>query len=122
MLQQALLVAGGSACGGVLRWLAQLLLDRRWHDWWWGTLAVNLLGCLAIGLLAAWVGDRSWVRLLLMTGVLGGFTTFSAFGVQTIQLLQQQRWLAAVAYVALSVLGGLAATWAGWLLGRQLPG
>lgn len=87
----------------------------------WGTLVVNLLGCLLIGLLAglAQRGDGLCpaLRLFLLTGVLGGFTTFSAFGLETLTLLMQRQWAWALGYVLSSVgLGVLAVAlgfWAG---------
>jgi len=88
-----------------------------------GTFVVNLGGCLAIGLLAGLVERHpDWLapdlRLLLFVGVLGGFTTFSAFGLETVQLLRRDEWLLAGGYVGGSVLLGLAAVW----LGLRLAG
>ena len=84
----------------------------------WETCAINLLGCLAIGGIAAWV-DRGAaltpaVRVCLMVGFLGGFTTFSSFGLESFRLLEDAQWGWAVGYVALTNLGGLAAVWAGY--------
>jgi CrcB protein len=91
-----------------------------------GTLAVNLTGCLAIGVLWAVLesggngaqrgGDGLW-RLALMTGVLGGFTTFSAFGLETVRMLSSGARAEALGYVMLSVLGGLALCGVGWWAG-----
>lgn len=85
-----------------------------------GTLGVNLLGCLLIGVLAAAGEERTWftpdIRLLLITGLLGGFTTFSAFGLETLTLLRSHSWLAATLNLLISVPGGLAAVWLGWRL------
>lgn len=91
----------------------------------WGTLAVNLLGCLGIGALTGLAGgDRGWftdnVRSLLVTGLLGGFTTFSAFGNETISLFRNGDTLTAILYVLASVLIGLAAVWTGYKLGTVL--
>ena len=85
----------------------------------WGTLSVNVLGCLAIGVLSALlvVEERrvpEWLHAGLVIGLLGGFTTFSTFGRETIELLREQRIAAAVAYVLASNLAGLAALWLGW--------
>ncbi|PAT34201.1 fluoride efflux transporter CrcB [Vandammella animalimorsus] len=83
----------------------------------WGTLAVNLLGCLAIGLLAGLAMRGDWLdpalRLFLFTGVLGGFTTFSAFGLEALTLLLQRQWALALGYVLASVGLGLLAVAAG---------
>lgn len=87
-----------------------------------GTLIVNVAGSFAMGGLAALFADRMHVapevRLLLLTGLLGAFTTFSTFSVETLSLLQAGRWLAAAANAALSVALCLAAAWAGALLVR----
>lgn len=85
----------------------------------WGTLAVNLLGCLLIGLLAGLAqrgdGFSPELRLFLLTGVLGGFTTFSAFGLETLTLLMQRQWAWALGYVLTSVgLGVLAVAFGFW--------
>jgi len=115
-----LLVALGSAAGGVARWAVAGWLDARFGPTYsWGTLAVNLLGGLCIGLVAA-MNDREAVRLLLVVGVLGGFTTFSSYSLQTLTLLQQGRLVAAASYAVGSMLLCLAACWAGWAIGRGL--
>jgi len=83
----------------------------------WATLAVNWLGCLMVGLIYGWVSDRWFMGLhmkhLLVTGFLGGFTTFSAFSVETILLLRRGETLLAWGYVLASVAGGLVLAWAG---------
>jgi fluoride exporter len=114
-----LLVALGSAIGGASRWAV-----ATWLDAWaggevrvWGTLAVNVVGGLLIGVCAATL-ERDALRLLLITGLLGGFTTFSAFSLQTLQLLQSGRGLIAGGYALGSVVACLLACWAGWSLAR----
>lgn len=86
-----------------------------------GTLVVNVSGCLAIGFAAALFEGSStredW-RLAITAGLLGGYTTFSAFGRETLELSQAGRWTAAGTYVALTNVIGLAAVWAGWTLGK----
>jgi len=88
----------------------------------WATFAVNAAGCLAIGLVAGlWARNPHWhadLRLLLATGVLGGFTTFSAFGLEAVTLLRSGNVAIAAAYVAGSVVLGLGAAAAGMLLVR----
>lgn len=83
-----------------------------------GTLVVNLVGCLAIGCVAAYA-DRGGLlsasgRIVLQIGVIGGFTTFSSFGLETLRLVADGDWLRAGAYVALTNVGGLAAVWLGY--------
>lgn len=87
----------------------------------WGTLLVNLLGCLVIGL--AWgLGERLlWApafRVFLFVGILGSFTTFSSFGLETLHLLRDAEYGRALGYVLGSNLGGLALVWSGMALTR----
>ena len=116
-MTQTLLVAAGGAFGAVARWkLGGLILH---HTVAWklplGTLAVNVAGCLVAGLLAGLVTRFDWfspeTRLLLFTGLLGGFTTFSAFGLETVYLLRSSQGLVAGVYVALSTVGGIGGFW-----------
>ncbi|MGK7862705.1 fluoride efflux transporter FluC [Falsiroseomonas sp. E2-1-a4] len=103
-----LLVALGGAIGSVLRYAIALLTVAQFGVTFpWGTLAVNVLGSAAIGLAAA-LGVQGEMRLLLVTGLLGGFTTFSAFSLETGFLFERNPWIAA-AYVAASLVLGLAA-------------
>jgi len=83
-----------------------------------GTLAVNVLGSLVIGVLFIWLGARESWQLFLMTGVLGGFTTFSAFSLDTLKLIEGGQTLQALAYVAGSVALSLAAVTLGAALAR----
>lgn len=120
-MPQWLWVALGGALGSVLRYQVAGAVQR-WNgsDWPLGTLAVNLLGSLLIGGLAHLVLSRGLLsaeaRLFMMVGILGGFTTFSAFSLETLRLLQQGAWEYALANMALSLTGGLAAAWAGFAL------
>ncbi len=124
---QYLWIAVGSGVGGWLRvagtdWMAALTGP----DFPWGTIAINVAGSLLIGLLAALTGADgrpfaySPAGQFLMTGVLGGFTTFSAFSIQTFGLLQQGDVGGAMLNVFLSVTVGLAATAAGFAFGSVL--
>ncbi len=118
-----LLIAAGGAVGSVLRY-ALALATQHWagRAFPLGTLIVNVLGCFAIGLLSVWLDRLPWatpdVRFALVTGVLGGFTTFSAFALETEELIRAHSYAAAVLNVLLSVCLGLAAVW----LGRSLAG
>ena len=90
----------------------------------WGTLAVNVVGCFGIGVVATLSDEHAFVspglRLFLVTGLLGGFTTFSAFGMETWQLVEDGRALAAVGNAAGSLFAGLAAVVAGVVVTRSL--
>ena len=112
-----LLVGLGGAAGSILRHLVSLAASAALAAGFpWGTLAVNAAGSAAIGALAA-LDVQGPTRLLLVTGLLGGFTTFSAFSLETAQLWQRAPWLAAL-YVAASLGGGLAGFAAGQGLAR----
>ena len=119
-----LAVGAGGALGSVARYCLTLLSERYLGaDFPYGTLTVNILGSLAAGVCLVLLLERTLLpdiwRLLLMTGFLGGFTTFSAFSLQTLNFLQEGRFLAAAVYVLGSVLLSLAATGAGMLTARS---
>ena len=108
-------VAMGGAIGAAARyalssWLLPYSLSSKFP---WPTFAVNVLGCLMAGVLMAVMSKYEWntpgVRLFLLTGVLGGFTTFSAFGLETFELIRRGEPAMALLYVAASVLAGVAA-------------
>jgi fluoride exporter len=118
---QAALVAAGAAAGAVLRWLAGLLLNPLWaHGFPLGTLLVNCLGGLLIGIASVWYlrWPDEGLRLLLVTGFLGGFTTFSAFSAESLGLLHRGAWVMALLHSAAHLLGALACTAAGFALAR----
>jgi fluoride exporter len=114
-----LFVGCGSFMGGVLRYLLSTwvhrLLDNPWFPY--GTLLVNITGCLAIGFLASLAEDRavftSEARLFIFIGILGGFTTFSSFALETFSLARSTQSLAALINVALEVILGLVSVWLG---------
>ena len=114
-----LLVALGSALGGVLRfWLAAMMGDKLGAPHL-GTVFVNVSGSFVIGFIAA-LGPISFTRQLLMIGLLGGYTTFSSFSLQTLELAHEGRWSTAAANVVLSVVLSLAAVWIGHACGAAL--
>jgi CrcB protein len=118
-MQQLFLVGLGGCLGAIARFKLGGLVLHQSLEWRFplGTFAVNLLGCLAAGILSGLVERQGSLsadaRLFLFVGVLGGFTTFSAFGVDTVFLIRKGEIAIAAAYVALSVLGGLGALWLG---------
>jgi CrcB protein len=116
------LVAGGGAIGSVARYWLSGFVGRRFSETFpWGTLIVNVTGCLAIGFFATFTGTEGRVfvrpewRLAFMTGICGGYTTFSSFSLQTLNLGLEGDWLRAGANVILSVALCLAAVWIGHL-------
>ena len=119
MSMQALVVALGAAAGGVARWRVSLWLNADWHAFPLGTLAVNCVGGLLIGGLMFWFArtpNDLW-RLLLVTGFLGGLTTFSAFSAESLLLLQREEW--ALAHTLAHVLGALLCAAIGFKLARM---
>ena len=119
---QLLAVALGSALGGVLRWAVQLWLNARWAGFPLGTLVVNCVGGLLIGIALAWFArsPNELLRLLLVTGFLGGLTTFSAFTGESLTLLQRGDVGWALAHSAGHVVGALACCAIGFRIARAL--
>ena len=116
-----LLVGTGSFIGGVCRYLLSTLVQAKTPSGFpYGTLVVNLVGCLLIGILFG-IFEKSEVgtdtRLFFVTGVLGGFTTFSAFSGETFNLIKSGHFSLALTYVLISVLVGITLTFAGaWII------
>ena len=121
-LRQLLLVALGGAVGSVARWRVSGWVLHQAVDWRFpiGTFVVNVLGCLIVGALAGLAIKEDFFstdqRLLLFTGVMGGFTTFSAFGLETFYLLRRGEYLIAGSNMLLSVAVGMAALFVGYHL------
>ena len=115
MIQSLVMVGLGGAAGSILRFMLQRWLNT--ISFPYGTLGVNIAGCLLIGILWGLFSKNNAtdpLRLLLMTGFCGGFTTFSAFTQESIQMLLDQRWLPFFLYIVLSLTAGLLATFAGY--------
>jgi len=114
MFGSVALISVGAACGAVLRWLFGLALNGLYPAIPMGTLAANLLGGYVIGIameaLSTRVGLAPELRLLIMTGFLGGLTTFSTFSAEVARLLQQGRLLMAGTEIAVHVIGSVALT------------
>ena len=119
-----LLVGVGGFFGAVMRYVVTNWVQDFFHDLSlpYGTLTVNLLGCLIIGLLGGLSESRNLLnqeaRALLFIGVLGGFTTFSTFGYETVQLLRDGQSLAAFSNIGLQVCMGLVAVWIGYSISQ----
>jgi fluoride exporter len=117
------LVALGGAIGASLRYLTGLAALRAFGPGFpVGTLIVNVLGCLAMGALAAILADKASPRLapFLMTGILGGFTTYSAFAFDTVALWQRGESGSAITYIAVTTVGSIAAVLVGMALVRAV--
>ena len=113
MIKSLLIVGTGSFIGGAMRYLLSTLMKSVCGQGFpWGTLMVNLLGCFLFGMLFAVFGKSSatdnTLYLLLTTGICGGFTTFSTFANESVQMLQQGNTWGFVGYVATSIVAGLA--------------
>jgi len=124
-LSQVLAIAAGGALGAVLRyWVSSgvyLLLGRGFP---YGTLAVNVLGSLLMGMLYVLMIDRlatgsEW-RAFLLIGLLGAFTTFSTFSIETLTLMQDGMYMRALLNILLSVLACIGAAFLGMALARQI--
>jgi len=119
---QLMAVALGSAVGGVLRWAVQLWLNARWAGFPLGTLVVNCVGGLLIGIALAWFArtPNESMRLLLVTGFLGGLTTFSAFTGESLTLLHRGDFGWAVAHSFAHLAGALLCCAMGFRLAKTL--
>ncbi len=119
---QAVAVAGGASVGALLRWGAGLALNGAWGGFPLGTLLVNCLGGGLIGIALVWFSRSpdATLQLLLVTGLLGGFTTFSSFSAESLGLLHRGQWVLALGHSAAHLLGALACTAAGVAFARAV--
>ena len=119
-------VVTGGGMGALGRYLIGGWINRRWTQSAipFGTLGVNILGCLIIGLLAGLLegrhGDESPARHFLMVGLMGGFTTYSSFGLETLHLMRGDQMGHAMAHMGLHLVLGLVAVWLGFALSRSI--
>jgi fluoride exporter len=122
-------VALGGALGSVGRfWLNGIVSSRFGETFPWGTMLINVSGSFIIGVIGALVvpegrmdsSSRAFATQFLMIGICGGFTTFSSFSLQTLNLFRDREWLYAGGNVILSVVLCLAAVWLGWMLGSMV--
>ncbi|MBV9218557.1 MAG: fluoride efflux transporter CrcB [Methylobacteriaceae bacterium] len=126
-MQAYLGIAIGSALGGVARyWLSGFVANRVGETFPWGTILVNVTGCFVIGLFATLTGAEGrllvsgTVREFVMIGICGGYTTFSSFSLQTLNLMRDREWLFAGANIALSVILCTLAVWLGHLAAEAI--
>ncbi|MCB0331374.1 MAG: fluoride efflux transporter CrcB [Bdellovibrionales bacterium] len=126
MFYSAVIVGCGGFIGAVLRFLVGRVMLHYYPNSLvpLGTVSVNLLGCFAIGAIAAYLAsfepNRTGYQLFLITGILGGFTTFSAFGFDILLMLRKSQYLIILSYVMVSVVGGTLLCIAGWSLASKL--
>jgi CrcB protein len=124
-----LIVAAGGGLGAMARYGLGLMLGRMTPGsvWPWATLTANVIGGLAMGLLVGWLALRAGagqesVRLFAAVGLLGGFTTFSAFSLETVLMIERRQFAMAGGYVALSVILSITALFIGLMVARRAFG
>ena len=124
-MNQLLAIAGGGAIGALLRyWVSNATYTLTGSAFPYGTLLVNVTGSLVMGFAYIWLLERMLgdgaLRAFLLIGLLGAFTTFSTFSIETLNLIEQADYLKAVLNMLISVLACVAAAWIGRVIGRQL--
>ena len=122
IIRNTLFIGGGSFFGRVARYLISVAMKTMSKGFPWGTLIVNLVGCLVIGLLWGFFSktaseNSSWA-LFMTVGICGGFTTFSTFSKEALMMLQAGNFISLLAYVTISVIAGIALVAAGYYLVR----
>ena len=122
IIKNTLFIGCGSFLGGAARYLVSIAMKTVGKGFPWGTLAVNFVGCLVIGLLWGFFSksaseNSSWA-LFMTVGICGGFTTFSTFSKEALMMLQAGNFFSLLAYVVISVIAGIALVAAGYYLVR----
>ena len=117
-MRQIILVGVGSFLGGIARYISTLVINQKLNtDFPYATLSINIFGCLLIGIVYG-IFEKSIItsdwKLFLATGICGGFTTFSAFSNESLDLLKQGNTLGMLTYIGVSILFGLIATYLGY--------
>ena len=122
MIHPLILVAMGGAIGSMARYGISSLVVKQVNpvNFPWGTFSVNILGCMLAGVFLLVAESMQSIsqeaRLFFVTGLLGGFTTFSAFGIETLGLLRRGEMLIAISYASLSIIVGVLAMWLSYSL------
>ena len=122
MIHPLILVAMGGAIGSMARFGISSLVVKQVNpvNFPWGTFSVNILGCMLAGVFLLVAESMQSIsqeaRLFVVTGLLGGFTTFSAFGIETLGLLRRGEMLIAISYASLSIIVGVLAMWLSYSL------
>ena len=121
-MEVVLVVGLGGAVGAILRWWVGVLMSHLWAPVFLGTLVVNLAGSFLVGALLVWFQGKLPINDVLRTGIvvglLGGFTTYSAFSMEAVNMMMAGLYGRASAYVVVTVVVCLMGTWAGVMLGR----
>ena len=121
MIRTLIFVGLGGGAGSIFRYLISVTANKHFHaSFPWGTFAVNILGCLLVGVLLG-IFERQQLtnpdlKFLFITGFCGGFTTFSTFASENINLFQSGQTLTAILYIVSSVIVSLLAVWLGFIL------
>ena len=113
-MKDLLFVFLGGGAGSILRYMVSRWLNTSFFPW--GTLAVNIIGCFLVSLFGTWIARQSLptdLRLLMIVGLCGGFTTFSTFGNEAMTMLRNGHLLLSFIYIFLSVAAGIAAAYIG---------
>jgi fluoride exporter len=118
MIKQLLIISFGGGLGSIARYLTALFINKLYtNSFPFSTMVANLLGCLIIGIVYGLSERYAWLtptwRLLLATGFCGGYTTFSTFAFENLNLLQTNQFITFAAYSLISFVGGLLAVWIG---------
>ena len=123
-MEVALVVGLGGAAGAILRWQIGVFMSHLMAPAFWGTLMVNVVGSFLVGLLLMWFQGKLPVsdvmRAGILVGLLGGFTTYSAFSMEAVNMMMAGLYGRASAYVVVTVVVCLMGTWAGVMLGRSV--